>query len=225
MRLVSHLRENSAVLKGQKLDRSALKPRLAARSQFTLDFMTNDPVQTEAAIRAAATAAARGAPLVEACLSKIVAETNQPSLNVADRITRAVTMAEQFASQPKALNALSATPQEIQAAHAAAQFAARGGIPWWCRAVKPPIGAGFEPKSFRRPRPHGLGRHGPQGLQLACVGRLQQAAAWRCSANSDAIEPMPLGDSRSTSYPIPYRPGAMMPFGSSAVFTLWHASR
>jgi hypothetical protein len=82
-----------------------------------------DKVQAENAVRAAAIAAARGAPLSKAILSKIVAETSDPSLSMADRVQRAVTMAEQYVTSPKALNEISATPQEIAAQSAAMNFA------------------------------------------------------------------------------------------------------
>jgi hypothetical protein len=82
-----------------------------------------DKVQAENAVRAAAVAAARGAPLSKAILSKIVAETSDPSLSMADRVQRAATMAEQYVISPKAINTISATPQEIAAQTAAMNFA------------------------------------------------------------------------------------------------------
>jgi hypothetical protein len=82
-----------------------------------------DKVTAENAVRAAAIAAARGAPLSEAFLSKIVAETSDPSLSMADRMLRASSMAEQYVTSPKALNTISATPQEIAAQTAAMGFA------------------------------------------------------------------------------------------------------
>lgn len=82
-----------------------------------------DKVRAESAVRAAALAAAKGAPLSEAFLSKIVAETSDPSLTVADRVLRASTLAEQYVTSPKAINTLSATPQEIAAQVAAMNFA------------------------------------------------------------------------------------------------------
>jgi hypothetical protein len=82
-----------------------------------------DKVQAENAVRAAAVAAARGAPLSKAILSKIVAETSDPSLSMADRVQRATTMAEQYVTSPKAINTISATPQEIAAQTAAMNFA------------------------------------------------------------------------------------------------------
>jgi hypothetical protein len=82
-----------------------------------------DKVQAENAVRAAAVAAARGAPLSKAILSKIVAETSDPSLSMADRVQRAATMAEQYVTSPKAINTISATPQEIAAQTAAMNFA------------------------------------------------------------------------------------------------------
>lgn len=80
-------------------------------------------MQAENAVRAAATSAARGAPLSEAFLSKIVAETSDSSLSTADRVLRAATMAEQYVTSPKALNEISAKPQEIAAQAAAMHFA------------------------------------------------------------------------------------------------------
>jgi hypothetical protein len=82
-----------------------------------------DKAREENAVRAAAIAAARGAPLSEAFLSKIVAETSDTSLSMADRVQRAATMAEQYVTSPKALNTISATPQEIAAQTAAMGFA------------------------------------------------------------------------------------------------------
>jgi hypothetical protein len=82
-----------------------------------------DKVQAENAVRAAAVAAARGAPLSEAFLSKILAETSDPSLSIADRVQRAESMVEQYVTSPKALNEISATPQEIAAQAAAMKFA------------------------------------------------------------------------------------------------------
>jgi hypothetical protein len=80
-------------------------------------------VRAENAVRAAAIAAARGAPLSKAFLAKIVAETSDPSLSMADRVQRAATMAEQYVTSPKAINTISATPQEIAAQTAAMNFA------------------------------------------------------------------------------------------------------
>jgi hypothetical protein len=80
-------------------------------------------VQAENAVRGAAVAAARGAPLSKAILSKIVAETSDPSLSMADRMQRAATMAEQYVTSPKAINTISATPLEIAAQTAAMNFA------------------------------------------------------------------------------------------------------
>jgi hypothetical protein len=80
-------------------------------------------MQVENAVRAAAVAAARGAPLSKAILSKIVAETSDPSLSMADRVQRAATMAEQYVTSAKAINTISATPQEIAAQTAAMNFA------------------------------------------------------------------------------------------------------
>ncbi len=57
----------------------------------TLNGTQEDKVQAENAVRAAAKAAARGAPLSEAFLSKIVAETSDSSLSIADRVQRAAT--------------------------------------------------------------------------------------------------------------------------------------
>jgi hypothetical protein len=84
-----------------------------------------DNVQVENAVRAAAKSAARGAPLSEALLSRIVAETSDPTLTLADRVLRAATMAEQYVASPKAINLISATPQEIAAQAAAMNFAVR----------------------------------------------------------------------------------------------------
>jgi hypothetical protein len=81
-----------------------------------------DKVRVETSVRAAAIAAVRGAPLSEAFLSKVVAETSDPSLSAADRVQRAATMAEQYVSSPKAINVISATPQEIAAQAAAMNF-------------------------------------------------------------------------------------------------------
>jgi hypothetical protein len=78
-----------------------------------------DKVRAENSVRAAAIAAARGVPLSEAFLSKIVTETSDPSLSTADRMLRASSMAEQYVTSPKALNMISATPQEIAAQTAA----------------------------------------------------------------------------------------------------------
>jgi hypothetical protein len=78
-----------------------------------------DKTRAENSVRAAAIAAARGVPLSEAFLSKIVAETSDPSLSAADRMLRASNMAEQYVTSPKALNIISATPQEIAAQTAA----------------------------------------------------------------------------------------------------------
>jgi hypothetical protein len=82
-----------------------------------------DAVAMENAVRAAAISAARGAPLSEAFLSKIVAETSDPSLSIADRVLRASSMAEQYVTSPKPVNTISATPQEITAQSAAMRFA------------------------------------------------------------------------------------------------------
>jgi hypothetical protein len=82
-----------------------------------------DKVKAENAVRVAAVAAARGAPLSKAILSKIVAETSDPSLSMADRVQRAATMAEQYVTSPKTINTISATPQEIAAQAAAMNFA------------------------------------------------------------------------------------------------------
>jgi hypothetical protein len=82
-----------------------------------------DKVYAENAVRTAAKSAARGAPLSEAFLSKIVAETSDTSLSIADRVLRAATMAEQYVTSPKAINTISATPQEIAAQAAAMSFA------------------------------------------------------------------------------------------------------
>lgn len=73
----------------------------------------DDIARIEESIRAAAKAAARGVPLGEAVLARIVAETIQPGLSIADRLSRAGAMAENYATAPKALNELSATPHEI----------------------------------------------------------------------------------------------------------------
>jgi hypothetical protein len=88
-----------------------------------LTVTEEDKVRAEASGRAAAIAAAKGAPLSEAFLSKVVAETSDPSLSVADRVLRAATMAEQYVTSPKAINTISATPQEIAAQTAAMNFA------------------------------------------------------------------------------------------------------
>lgn len=80
-------------------------------------------MRVENSVRAAAIAAARGVPLSEAFLSKVVAETSGPSLSDADRVQRAATMAEQYVTSPKAINSISATPQEIAAQAAAMNFA------------------------------------------------------------------------------------------------------
>jgi hypothetical protein len=86
--------------------------------------------QIENAVRTAARVAAKGFPLSEAYLSKIVAETNDPMLSIADRIQRATTMAEQYVTAPKPLNQFSATPQEIAAqAQAAMRFAGSSRLP------------------------------------------------------------------------------------------------
>ena len=83
-----------------------------------------DKAQIENAVRTAAIAAAKGVPLSESYLSKIVADTSDPTLSIADRVQRAATMAEQYVTAPKALNTLSASPQEIAAQTTAAwQFA------------------------------------------------------------------------------------------------------
>lgn len=82
-----------------------------------------DKVATENAVRAAAISAARGAPISKSFLSKIVADTDDPSLTVADRVLRASSMAEKYVASPKALNTISATPQEIAAETAAMRFA------------------------------------------------------------------------------------------------------
>ncbi|WP_375415457.1 hypothetical protein [uncultured Bradyrhizobium sp.] len=88
----------------------------------------DDRVRIEESIRAAAKAAARGVPLSEAFLAKIIAETDLPGLSIADRVARAAAMAENYATSPKALNELSATPQEMAAqAKAAALPGARIG--------------------------------------------------------------------------------------------------
>ncbi|WP_375415454.1 hypothetical protein [uncultured Bradyrhizobium sp.] len=92
----------------------------------------DDPARIEASIRSAALAAARGVPIGEAFLSKIVAETSQPGLSLAERVTRATVMAEQYAASPKPLNVHSATPQDIATqAKTAAVFGSRlaGGSP------------------------------------------------------------------------------------------------
>jgi hypothetical protein len=78
-----------------------------------------DKARAENSVRAAAIAAARGVPLSEAVLSKIVAETSDPTLSHSDRKLRASSMAEQYLTSPKALNTISATPQEIAAQTAA----------------------------------------------------------------------------------------------------------
>ena len=90
-----------------------------AKSLFGTD---EDKTRVENAVRAAALAAARGAPLSEALLSKIVAETSDPLLSAADRVLRASSMAEQYVTSSKALNIISATPQEIAAQTAAIGF-------------------------------------------------------------------------------------------------------
>ncbi|WP_375415646.1 hypothetical protein [uncultured Bradyrhizobium sp.] len=75
----------------------------------------DDIARIEESIRAAAKAAARGVPLGEAVLSRIVAETNQPGISIADRLSRAGAIAEQYAASPKPLNEISAAPQDIAA--------------------------------------------------------------------------------------------------------------
>ena len=98
----------------------------------------DDIARTEASVRTAAIAAARGVPLGEAILEKIVAETNQPGLSVADRVSRAAVMAEQYAASPKPLNAISASPQEV-----AAQTAALAFVPSrFNGAIAQPVGLG-----------------------------------------------------------------------------------
>jgi hypothetical protein len=82
-----------------------------------------DKVRAENSVRAAAVAAAKGIPLSEGFLSKVVAETSDPSMSAADRVQRAATMAEQYVTSPKAINMISATPLEIAAQAAAMNFA------------------------------------------------------------------------------------------------------
>jgi len=118
-----------------------------------------DKVKAERAVRAAAVAAARGAPLSEAFLSKILAETSDPSLSIADRVQRAESMVEQYVTSPKALNDISATPQEIAAQAAAMKFASS-------RIAGPPAQLGDN--SGRGPSKGGyqaLGNSDPRGLQ------------------------------------------------------------
>jgi len=88
---------------------------------------TDDKAKIEAAIRAAASAAARGVPLGEAVYQYILAKSNEPGLSVADRISRAVSLAENYAASEKPLNQISATPNEIKAQEASEKFAARRG--------------------------------------------------------------------------------------------------
>lgn len=75
----------------------------------------DDQVRIEASVRSAALAAAKGVPLGEAILARIVAETSQPGLSVAERVSRASSMAQEFIASPKPLNVHSATPQELNA--------------------------------------------------------------------------------------------------------------
>jgi hypothetical protein len=75
----------------------------------------DDKARVENSVRAAAIAAARGVHLSESVLDNIVAETNGPGLSIADRISRASSMAEQYVAAPKPVNYLSATPAELAA--------------------------------------------------------------------------------------------------------------
>lgn len=75
----------------------------------------DDTARIEAWVRSAALQAAKGASLGEAVLARIVAETSQPGLSIAQRLLRATTMAEQYVASPKPLNFLSATPEELNA--------------------------------------------------------------------------------------------------------------
>ncbi len=118
-----------------------------------------DKVHAENAVRAAAVAAARGAPLSEAFLSKIVAETSDSSLSIADRVQRAASMAEQYVTSPKALNEISATPQEIAAQAAAMNFASS-------RFAGPPSQlSGNSERGSAKAGYQALGNSDPRGLQ------------------------------------------------------------
>jgi hypothetical protein len=75
----------------------------------------HDAVRIEASVRSAALAAAKGIPLGEAFLARIVAETSQPGLSIAERVSRASSMAQEFIAAPKPLNVHSATPHELSA--------------------------------------------------------------------------------------------------------------
>jgi hypothetical protein len=118
-----------------------------------------DKVQAENAVRAAAKSAARGAPLSEAFLSKIVAETSDSSLSIADRVQRAASMAEQYVTSPKAINEISATPQEIAAQTAAMNFASS-------RFAGPPSQLpGNSERGSGKTGYQALGNSDPRGLQ------------------------------------------------------------
>jgi hypothetical protein len=108
-----------------------------------------DKAQIENAVRTAAIAAAKGVPLSEHYLSKIVAETSDPSLTVADRVQRAAAMAEQYVTAPKALNTLSASPQELAAQTTAAWQFAGSRLP-----------AGAAPRFADSASSHGKGGYG-----------------------------------------------------------------
>jgi hypothetical protein len=75
----------------------------------------DEQVRHESAVRAAAIAAARGVPLSEDVLLNILAKTSDPGLSIADRISRATSMAEQYVAAPKPVNLLSATPAQLAA--------------------------------------------------------------------------------------------------------------
>lgn len=95
----------------------------------------DDKAKVESGVRAAAIAAARGVPLGEYVLSKIVAEASDPSLNEAERASRAASLGEHYAASEKPLNHLAATQGEIDRNAAAARFATqRGGLEEFAKA-------------------------------------------------------------------------------------------
>lgn len=92
---------------------------------------SGDKTKNEAAVRAAATAAARGVPLGEAVLSNIVARTSDAGLSDTERTSRAASLAEQHVASDRPLNLLSASPNELAAQQQAAmQFSAQRGGAW-----------------------------------------------------------------------------------------------
>jgi hypothetical protein len=134
-----------------------------------------DKVQAENAVRAAAVAAARGAPLSKAILSKIVAETSDPSLSMADRVQRAAVMAEQYVTSPKAINMISATPQEIAAQTAAMNFASS-------RVAGSGLQRGDNSGHFKQKRLSGARQFGPARASGRYFRKLRRHVLRRCGS-------------------------------------------